>query len=182
MKIMLMVLLAIVSALGNAQQQLPSVRPPSTTDPIRIPEQMRSIAEALSGTWSIRWLDTQGRVIGDGEEVWKIAPGGSAFTEDNRSRVNGKSAEDYAAIWWDGKAHKVRGIWCDPTINDEGCSGFDVTLEGKNIVLSGVWEYQAKRQAWREIFSATAATMTQTLYVGEPGKELKLAATIRGTK
>ena len=83
---------------------------------------------------------------------------------------------------FDFLGHRVHGIWCDPTINDEGCSGFGVTLEGKDVVLSGEWEYQTKRQAWREVFSVTTVTMTQTLYIGEPGEELKLASTIRGSK
>jgi ketosteroid isomerase-like protein len=178
-KILPVVALAIVSALGNAQQHLPAASTPSSaTD--QLPAQMRTIADLLNGTWAITWIDTNGHVIGSGEEVWKIAPGGSAFIEENRSNVNGESAEDYAAMWWDRKAHKVHGIWCDPTINDEGCSGFDVTLEGKDVVLSGEWEYQKKRQAWREVFRATKTAMTQTLNVGEPGKELKLASTIRG--
>jgi hypothetical protein len=183
MKIVPIIALAIVGALGNAQQQLPSVRTPSsTTNHVDVPAQMRTIRDMLAGTWSISWIDTDGHVIGDGEEVWKIAPGGSAFIEENRSKVNGESAEDYAAMWWDSKAHKVHGIWCDSAINDEGCSGFDVTLEGNDVVLSGQWEYQTKRQTWREVFSGSPATMTQTLYIGEPGKELKVASTIRGTR
>lgn len=183
MKISPVIALAIFAALGNAQQQLPSPRTPSSkTDRVHVPPQIRAIADLLNGAWEITFSDTNGHVIGSGEEVWKFAPGESAFIEENRSKVNGESAEDYAAMWWDSKAQKVHGIWCDPTINDEGCSGFDVTLEGKDVVLNGEWEYQAKRQAWREVFSGTPATMTQTLYIGERGKELKLVSTIRGAK
>lgn len=183
MKIVSVVALAIVGALGIARQQPPSApTPSSTTNHTHISAQMRSIADLLNGAWAITWIDTNGRLIGSGEEVWKFAPGGSAFIEENRSKVNGKSAEDYAAMWWDSKAHKVHGIWCDPTINDEGCSGFDLTLEGKDVVLNGEWEYQTKRQAWREVFSGTPAAITQTLYVGEPGKKLKLANIIRAAK
>jgi hypothetical protein len=158
MKIVPVVALAIVGALGIAQQQPPSARTPSSTT---VSAQMRTIADLLNGTWAITWIDTNGHVIGTGEEVWKFASGGSAFIEENRSKVNGESAEDYAAMWWDSKAHKVHGIWCDSTINDEGCSGFDVTLEGKDVVLNGEWEYQTKRQAWREVFSGTTAAMTR---------------------
>lgn len=183
MKIVSIVALAIVGALATEQQYLPSARTPSsTTDHVHGSAQMHTIADMLAGTWSITWIDMDGHVIGEGEEVWKSAPGGSAFIEENRSKVNGESAEDYAAMWWDNKAHKVHGIWCDSAINDEGCSGFDVTLEGKDVVLSGQWEYQTKRQTWREVFSGSPATMSQTLYIGEPGKELKPASTIRGTK
>ena len=74
--------------------------------------------------------------------MWKTAPGGNAFIEENRSTVNGEPTSDYAAMWWNSKAQKVHGIWCDAAINDEGCSAFGVTFEGKNAVLRGQWEYQ----------------------------------------
>ena len=184
MKIMqVLLVIAILSALANAQQQLPSApAPSSTTETALVPVQMRAIVDTLAGTWSITWTDKDGHVIGKGKEVWKIAPGGIPFIEENRSTVNGKPAEDYAAMWWDGKAQTVHGFWCDATINDEGCSGFNVTLDGKDVVLTGEWEYLGKRQSWREVFSATRTAMTQTLSTGEPGKELKPAPTIRGTK
>jgi ketosteroid isomerase-like protein len=143
--------------------------------------QMRSIADTLAGNWAITWIGKDGKVIGEGEEIWKFAPGESAFVEENRSKVHGQSSEDYAAMWWDAKAHSIRGIWCDPTINDEGCSGFTVTLQGKSVVLTGEWEYLGKRQAWHEVFSRTGTTMTQTLAIADPGDELHQASTIRGT-
>jgi len=178
-----MLVITMVTALASAQQSASSASiPSSTTENAHLPVQVRAIADILAGTWSIQWIGKDGQVIGDGEEVWKIAPGGSAFIEENRSKVNGESSEDYAVMWWDSKAKKVHGIWCDPTINDEGCSGFGVTLEGKDVILNGQWEYQAKLQAWREVFSSTPAGMTQTLYIGDPGKELKLVSTIRGVK
>lgn len=154
----------------------------ATAENAEIPVQMRPITGVLAGAWSITWIDKDGHVVGHGEELWKMAPGDGALVEENRSQVNGKSADDYAAMWWDSKAQRVHGIWCDPTINDEGCSGFVVTLEGRDVVLRGEWEFQGKKQAWREVFSRTGAGMTQTLYIGDPGKELKLASTIRGTK
>ena len=183
MKIMQVFVIAVVSSLGNARQPLPSASASfSTTETAQVPVQMRAIVDALAGTWSITWTDKDGRLIGKGEEVWKIAPGGIPFIEENRSTVNGKPAEDYAAMWWDGKAQTVHGIWCDATINDEVCNGFNVSLDGKDVVLTGEWEYQGKRQSWREVLSATRTALTQTLYVGEPGKESKPAPTIHGTK
>jgi hypothetical protein len=175
---------AIVSALGSAQQHSSAPSLPSTSETTQVPVQMRRIVDALAGTWSVTWIDKDGKVIGRGEEVWKIAPGGSAFIEENRSLVNGKPAEDHAAMWWDSKAHKVHGIWCDATINDEGCSGFDVVLagSGNDIVLTGVWEDREKVQAWKEVFSSTGDALTQTLQIGDPGKDLRLAGTIRATK
>ena len=182
MKMMQVLVFSVASALGNAQQTLPPIQSPSaTTGNAHLPPQIRGISDTLAGTLSITWIDKDGHVIGYGEEVWKSGPGGSAFIEENRSTVKGESTEDYAAMWWDSKAQKVHGIWCDATINDEGCSGFVVTLEGKDVVLTGEWEYQGKMQAWREVFGATKTAMTQTLYVGDPGKELKVSSTIRGT-
>jgi ketosteroid isomerase-like protein len=172
-----------VSSTRGAEKPTPQApNPPSSTENARLPAQMRGIADTLAGTWSITLTDKDGHPIGEGEEVWKAAPGATALIEENRSKVKGESTDDYASIWWDSKAQKVHGIWCDGSINDEGCSGFDVTLEGADVVLTGEWESQRKRQAWREVFSSAGASMTQTLYVGEPGKELKLASTIFGRK
>ena len=149
---------ALVGVLGNAQQQ---PRAPALlaagAEAAQIPPQMRAIVDSLSGTWSITWFkvdpSNNEQVTGHGEEVWKLAPGGVPFIEENRSIVNGRPAEDYAAMWWDGKAQKIQGIWCAPLTNDEGCSGFTVTLEGMVIVLTGEWEKHGKRCAWREVFS-----------------------------
>ena len=184
MRVLRFLAIAIVSAVGNAQQLPSAPCLPSTSETTtQVPVQMRGIVDALAGTWSIMWVDKEGRVIGRGEEVWKVAPGGSAFIEENRSSVNGKPAEDYAAMWWDSKARKVHGIWCEATINDEGCSGFDVVLSsGKDVLLTGDWEHGGKRKVWKEVFTSTATAMTQTLHVGEPGGDLQLASTIRATK
>ncbi len=125
--------------------------------------------------------EADGLIAGNGEEVWKMAPGG-ALIEENRSNVKGKLEEDYAALWWDGKAQRVRGIWCDALINDEGCSGFEVTVQGTDVVLTGEWEYQGKRRPWREVFRTTTTALIQTLFIGESGHEWKLSETIRGTR
>jgi hypothetical protein len=142
----------------------------------------RPIVELLAGNWSISWFDAKGNAIGTGEESWNIAVGETAFIEENRSTVNGDKADDYAAMWWDDKAGRVHGIWCEDSINDEGCSGFDVTVDGASVILNGEWEFQGKRQHWREVLSVTAGKLTQSLYTGDPGAELKLAGVIRGTR
>ena len=59
-----------------------------------------------------------------------IAPGG-AFIEENRSTANGKSADDYAAMWWDSKAQKVHGIWCDAVIMTKAVAASTFLLKGR---------------------------------------------------
>lgn len=142
----------------------------------------RPIFEALGGKWSITWFDLKNHIIGRGTESWRIAPGETAFVEENRSRVNGRAADEYAAMWWDPKAGKVHGIWCDDSINDEGCSNFDVSLHDGDVLLDGVWEFHGKRQAWREVFHLADGRLTQQLYIGDPGGELALAGVIRGRR
>ena len=182
-KMLQLVVIFAASILMPAQQQRSSAATSSSTieSPL-ISAKIRSIADRLGGRWSVIWMDKDARVIGEGEEEWKIAPDSGSFIEENRSIVNGKSAHDYAAMWWDSKAQKVHGIWCNTAINDESCNQFDVTIEDTNVVLSGTWEFRSKLKAWRRVFTVTDATMTQTLFIGEQGKELKLASTIRGTK
>jgi hypothetical protein len=142
----------------------------------------QQIVSLLAGNWSITWLDSNGQSIGTGEESWRIAVGETAFVEENRSTVNGEKADEYAVMWWDDKTGRVHGVWCDDSINDEGCSGFDVSVEGGDVILNGDWEFQGKRQHWREIFNVTARQLTQRLYIGESAAELKLAGVIRGTQ
>jgi ketosteroid isomerase-like protein len=173
--------MVIVAILGSAQSYVGgATNLASGTDGTKPPSPMNALADVLAGTWSITWHAQDGGVVGEGEESWRFAPGESALIEENRSRLRGASTDDYAAIWWDSKSHTMRGIWCDPTINDEGCSGFVVASEGNQIVLTGEWEYQGTRQAWREVFRRAGATMTQTLHVGDPGSELKAVSLIRG--
>ena len=44
------------------------------------------------------------------------------LTEEFRTTTaNGEKLSDYAAVWWDGKAKKIRGIWC-ANFNDQGCT------------------------------------------------------------
>ena len=93
MKVVLVLALAILGVLGNGQQQLPSARTLlPTNDDIHVPAQMRTITDLLGGTWFISWIDMNGHVIGNGEKVWKIAPGGGAFIEENVAIVRAELA------------------------------------------------------------------------------------------
>jgi len=181
-RITLVVWIVAIASIVYAQKQVPLVAHSSPEASVEeLPAQMRAVTNALAGRWSITWIGKDGQPIGRGEEVWNFAPGKSAFIEENRSKVHGNLTEEYAAMWWDAKANAIRGLWCDPAINDEGCSGFTVTLSGNDVVLIGEWEYQGKRQAWREVFRRTGSSMTQTLAVGEPGQVLEAVSTIQGT-
>lgn len=137
------------------------------------------VVKALEGEWAITWTrfdaSHQRQVIGHGEEVWKLGPGGIPFIEENRSTVNGEPENDYAAVWWDDKAKKMHGLWCHPTINDEGCSSFDTRLEGNDVVMTGEWEQKGKRLAWREVCRRVSPTeMTSTLLRRLSGRRIKV--------
>ena len=105
------------------------------------------------------------------------------LTEEFRAiTASGDKLSDYAAIWWDGKAKKVFGIWC-ADFNDQGCTPFEVTLSGSDIEMKGEYDSKGKSTAWKEIFQITSATtFTQILYMGAPGEELKKVSTIVGER
>jgi ketosteroid isomerase-like protein len=104
------------------------------------------------------------------------------LVEENHIKTTGGESYDYAAVWWSGKAQKYQGIWC-ADINDEGCNGFEAKLEGNQVVMTGEWEQNGKRRAWREAFAPTSSTsVTQSLEIGEPGGELKRVSAINATK
>jgi len=173
-----LVVLLIVGSRGQAPSQTPAHHSGGSTPP---PAQLKPFADILAGTWKLTWLDTAGQVIGGGGESWKVEPGG-VLVEENRSTVNGRPSDDYAAMWWDSKAQTVHGIWCDREINDEGCSGFDAVVTKGEVVLTGSWEQQGKRIFWRETFERKGAQLTQALFIGETAETTKLAGTIRGRR
>lgn len=150
-------------------------------------EVMRNLSHVLEGTWRFAIESKpspEGRVgqPGTGLEVWRAEPGGTPFIEENQMRIDGQDFYDYAAIWWDDKAHQARGMWCDSGINDQGCTTFDVQSEGPQVVLIGEYEQKGKRFMWREVFARTSSTsLTQTLFIGEPGGLLKQVSTVNAT-
>src|SRR6476660_4618271 len=71
----------------------------------------RKVVSALSGKWAIR--ETSGHGETTGEEIWQGGTGGMPLTEEFRETMaTGEKLTDYAAVWRDSKAKKVRGIWC----------------------------------------------------------------------
>jgi hypothetical protein len=141
----------------------------------------RKIVSALSGKWSIRETSDKGETTG--EEVWQSGTDGMPLIEEFRaSTATGKKLTDYAAVWWDSKAKKVRGIWC-ADFNDEGCTPFEVTWRGSDIEMAGQYDGRGKATAWKEVFHVTSLTsFTQILYMGTPGEELKKVSTIVAEK
>jgi hypothetical protein len=137
----------------------------------------RKLVSALSGNWSIRETSDKGATTG--EEVWQTAPSGMPLIEDFRaSTATGEKLNDYAAVWWDNIAKKIRGVWC-ADFNEQGCTPFKVTWRGSDIEMAGKYESRGKAAAWREVFHVTSpTTFTQILYMGTPGEELKKVSTI----
>jgi len=137
----------------------------------------RKVVNALSGMWSIRETSDHGEATG--EEVWQGGTGGMPLTEEFRVvTTSGDKLSDYAAVWWDSKAKKVRGIWC-ADFNNQGCTPFEVTSRDSDIEMKGEYDSKGKSIAWKENFHITSATtFTQTLYMGTPGEELKKVSTI----
>jgi ketosteroid isomerase-like protein len=141
----------------------------------------RKIVSALSGKWSIRETSDNGSTTG--EEVWQTGPGGMPLVEEFRaSKASGEKLNDYAAVWWDSKTKKIRGVWC-ADFNDQGCTPFEVTWRGSDIEMAGEYDGRGKATAWREVFHVTSLTsFTQILYMGTPGEELKKVSTIVAEK
>jgi hypothetical protein len=137
----------------------------------------RKIVNSLSGKWSIQETSDHGTTTG--EEVWQTGPGGMPLIEDFRATsATGENLNDYAAIWWDSKAKKNRGVWC-AEFNDQGCTPFEVAWRASDIVMTGQYDSKGRAMAWKEVFHITSpTTFTQILYIGTPGEELKKVSTI----
>ena len=99
------------------------------------PADLRKLVSALSGKWSIRENSDNGATTG--EEGWQTGPGGMPFIEEFRaSTASGEKSNDYAALWWDSKAKKIRGVWC-ADFNDQGCTPFEVNWRDNDIEMAG---------------------------------------------
>jgi hypothetical protein len=148
--------------------------------------QMKKLAHALLGGWSIIEKDEPFPSVPKGEtnpgrEVWSETGGGPVM-EQFHAKSSAGDQDETALFWWDAKSQKYAGMWCAP-INDEGCNGFEGRWDGNDLVLEGSWLHQGKRSAWREVFKfPNSSSFVQTLYLGEPAAELKLASTISGTR
>jgi len=163
----------------SAAQQAPDTSP-------HVPE-MDKLVHALAGGWSITENDEPSPQIPNGEtyqgkEVWSEQPGGGPVMEQFHAQPASGDEYETAVFWWDGKAHKLRGLWC-ARINDEGCNGFTAKWVGNKFVNDGVWEYGGKKRTWREVFEfPTPDSFVQKLYIGDPGAKQKLVSTIHGAR
>lgn len=179
---------AIISAKRISQ---PSISSGSHDDDLRERQEsltkanaeIQKLSDLLLGRWSgILTTEAASHERGRADETWRLSPGGLTLVEENRLSTPNGDSFDYAAVWWNPKAQKYQGIWC-ADINDEGCNGFDATLKGEQVEMTGEWEQKGHRRAWREVFSRPDADSSiQTLDIGEPGGELKRVSAIRATK
>jgi hypothetical protein len=162
---------------ADADRQLISSPVLPRSAPGEVNADFRKVVSTLSGKWSIRETSDHGETTG--EELWQGGTGGMPLTEEFHAiTTNGEKLNDHAAIWWDGKAKKVRDIWC-VDFNDQGCTPFEVSSRGSDIAMTGEYDSKGKSTASKEIFQVTSATtFTQTLYMGTPGEELKKVSTI----
>jgi hypothetical protein len=182
------IIVASCAPIALAQQGSEASTPtPAPVKPKGENLEMRRIVNALSGRWSFTETSVPRPGASNtsrsrGEEVWHTATGGLTLVEDNHTKSATGDSYDTAVIWWDGKAQKIRGIWCSD-INDEGCNGFDVRWDGDDVVMAGEWELGGQRRAWKEVFAQTGPnSFTQTLYFGPPGGAMERAAEIRAKR
>lgn len=151
--------------------------------------EVERLLKAMQGTWTI--TDTLAPdaknpegVTGTGTIVWKAGPGGYTAVEEFRSKQGDLDVTGLGVLWWDEAAKGYHTVWCDST-NPGGCISFKnvVRWEGEQLVLVEDYEINGKKFTFKEVFGdLSPGTFTQTLYGGEPGKDLKIDQTIRATK
>ncbi len=168
---------------------------------------MQKLVSAFAGRWKIvdksaPGLEHPAGITRTGEELWHTMGGGIPLIEEYRAKTaDGTEEYDTAVFWWDAKVGRYAGLFCASFV-DEGCTRFDLawhmgkqqslgkshprpqeTEEPDQIVMSGEYLQSGKRYAWRETFVfLTPTAFAQTLFLGEPGRELKREAVISATK
>jgi hypothetical protein len=134
---------------ASASDQLPNRMPVGVAPGI----EMQQLSRLFAGRWSGTLRTAPGsRDAGTADEIWHLSPGGLTLVEENHMSTAKGDSYDYAAVWWNRKAQRYQGIWC-AEINDESCSGFDASVDGSRVVMTGEWEQNGHRRAWREVFS-----------------------------
>jgi hypothetical protein len=74
-------------------------------------------------------------------------------------------------------------VWCDNDPKGCGIIKHGAQWEGGSVVALDELEEGGKQVTFREVFSGfTENSFTQTLYMGEPGGELKKVLTITATR
>jgi len=151
--------------------------------------EMQRLFDAFLGTWSVTEQIEPSETMpnggtGEGEEVYRIGPGGISIIEEIHLKEPGGEVSVLGVAWWDKKARGYRAFWCDSE-NPAGCilMAHLAKWEGEQFVLRDEFEREGKKFDFKEVFSEiTPISFTQTLYQGEAGKELKRLLTIHATK
>ena len=150
---------------------------------------MQKLFNAFLGTWRVTEKIEPSEMMpnggmGEGEEVYRAGPGGVSIIEEIHLKESTGEISGLGVGWWDAKAHGYRAVWCDSE-NPAGCilMAHLAKWEGDDFVLGDEFERNGKKFIFKEVFSEiTPTSLTQTLYQGEAGKELKKLATLHGVR
>jgi hypothetical protein len=155
---------------------------------------MRTLAQALSGTWSlaIRFESESGSspaVEKQGEETWRAGPGGLVIAQEERFETPDRPVFLFGLIWWDSKTKDFHGMECNSQnahVCDVKGSLTDISLnwDGKQLIIDEIEKStEGKKMLWHEVYSdITPTSFTQTGESGEPGGPLKRLLTIHATR
>jgi hypothetical protein len=184
---LILVLATVLTAAAQSTAPKKSTPPAEakTADPNPPPE-MQTLTAAFAGEWAITETHPAGEGASQdaatGKEVWHALAGGVPLIEEYELNAAGGTLRDTAVIWWDGKAHAFKGLFCG-TFNDNGCSDISVKWRDGIAVMEGDVEEKGNAYHWFEQFSFSSPdAFTQTLYIGDQGKPPELIATIEARR
>jgi hypothetical protein len=123
---------------------------------------IRTLAEALSGRWSlnVKWepdAENPNGLVNTGEETWRSGPGGYTLIEEEHISFPKKDQNAYllGIIWWDETTKALHGMECQnllPFTCDLKGALNDITMtwDGKRFVID---EIEHKTSSWHEVWS-----------------------------
>jgi hypothetical protein len=160
----------------------------------RPPEQLTSLAKALSGNWSLQVRfeaapSTGNKVIeGPGEESWTSGPGGINLIEQQHFPSPFGDTFLMGVIWFDQTKKQFAGLECNSylpfTCDLKGAlNDITVTWDGKKFQIDELETHDGKRTIWHEYWThITADSFDQTGDVTQPDGSVSRFMTVHGTR
>lgn len=146
--------------------------------------EMKRLIDAFEGRWSVRethepsaWRSQRTTGVGTAEFI--RGPGSMSLLQTYRSSVGEFAFEGHGVTWWNSKAQRYEGIWCENTAPD-GCDHSGAAIwKDSRLIAEYEDDLDGKRTKERRTISRiTANSFTVVIEMAVGDAPLRPAITI----